>query len=229
MGANSALAQALASPLPAALPQVKPPEVPAKRNVFFSFHFDEDINRATIVRKAWAVRGDDEMPGFFDRSLWEQRKRTDREALKRMIREGLSGTTVTCVLSGRLTYTRPWVRFEIAASLKRGNGFLTAHIWPLYCIAQRMTGTAGPDPLSYMGVFRAPDDKTYVAEWWDGAWRTFPGMTDPIPWPKQLKWTGRYDKVYQLSEAGASMTYYPKGVGRELLPKWINHVAYTAK
>lgn len=77
-----------------------PPRPAPRRHVFFSFHFQADIHRVNIVRNSWRVRPEDHVPGFFDRSLWEQKKRTDIGALKRMIRGGLKGTSVTCVLAG---------------------------------------------------------------------------------------------------------------------------------
>ena len=35
------------------------------RNVFFSFHYDNDVNRANVVRNSWVIRGNKDA-GFID-------------------------------------------------------------------------------------------------------------------------------------------------------------------
>jgi hypothetical protein len=45
-----------------------------------------------------------------------------------MILRHLENTTVTVVLIGAETASRPWVQFEIQESAKRKNGFLGVHI-----------------------------------------------------------------------------------------------------
>lgn len=97
------------------------------RRVFFSIHYEIDIWRASIVRNSHVIEGT-AAAGFQDGSLWEEAKRKGDEALKRLIKAGLEGTTVTAVLIGAETASRPWVDYEIEQSLKRGNGLLGIHI-----------------------------------------------------------------------------------------------------
>ncbi len=93
------------------------------RRVFFSFHYDHDIWRANQVRNSNVVAGPD-VAGFFDCSEYEDARRRRLEGIRRMILRHLEGTSVTVVLIGTYTASRPWVQFEIAESVKRGNGLV---------------------------------------------------------------------------------------------------------
>jgi hypothetical protein len=68
------------------------------RCVFFSFHYQRDVWRANVVRNSGVVIGS-AAAGFTDGSLWEEAKRKGDAEIKRMIRQGLEGTTVTLVPS----------------------------------------------------------------------------------------------------------------------------------
>ncbi|MBW7904879.1 MAG: TIR domain-containing protein [Phycisphaerae bacterium] len=97
------------------------------RRVFFSFHFERDIWRANQVRNSNVVVGPD-VAGFFDHSEYEDAKKKGDEAIKRMIDRHLENTTVTVVLIGRETASRPWVQYEIQQSIARKNGLLGVQI-----------------------------------------------------------------------------------------------------
>jgi hypothetical protein len=97
------------------------------RRVFFSFHYEQDIWRATNVRNAGKVDAT-AAAGWDDASLWEKAKRDGDAEIKRLIGDGLKDTTVTAVLIGTETASRPWVTYEIEQSVERGNGLLGVHI-----------------------------------------------------------------------------------------------------
>ena len=97
------------------------------RRVFFSFHFENDIWRANQVRMANVVAGTD-TAGFFDHSEYEDAKKKGDDIVKRLILKHLDNTTVTVVLTGEETASRPWVRYEIDQSIARKNGLLGVHI-----------------------------------------------------------------------------------------------------
>lgn len=97
------------------------------RRVFFSFHYERDIWRASVVRNSW-VTHDPAAAGYWDGSLWEEAKRKGDAALRRLIDNGLQGTSVTAVLIGAETASRKWVRYEIEQSIERGNGLLGIYI-----------------------------------------------------------------------------------------------------
>lgn len=94
------------------------------RSVFFSFHYQRDIWRVNVVRNHFLTRSGYNSAGYWDHSLWEEVKRDGELALKRLIKKGLEGTTVTVVLIGAETSQRRWVNYEIEKSLERGNGML---------------------------------------------------------------------------------------------------------
>lgn len=98
------------------------------RRVFFSFHYERDIWRASVVRNSWVTKPDREAAGFWDAAEWEEVKREGEEAVKRWINKNLEGTSVTVVLIGAETATRKWVNYEIRKSYERGNGMLGIYI-----------------------------------------------------------------------------------------------------
>lgn len=101
--------------------------MPSGRRTFFSFHYEQDIWRATNVRNAGKVDAT-AAAGWNDASLWEAAKRKGRVEIERLIDAGLKGTSVTAVLIGAETASRPWVTYEIEKSIARGNGLLGVRI-----------------------------------------------------------------------------------------------------
>jgi hypothetical protein len=123
----------------------------AKR-VFFSFHYQDVIDlRANVVRNHWVTKPDREAAGFFDASLWESVKRTGSFAL----------------------IERPWVRYEILRSFKRGNLLLGVHINSIKGRDQRIK-LNGPNPFEFVGVTFAENGR--VATLWEkvnNEWREY--------------------------------------------------------
>ncbi len=97
------------------------------RKTFFSFHYQRDIWRVNVVRKSNVIDAQ-AAAGWDDASLWESSKRTGDHAIKKLIDDGLEGTSVTVVLIGKETAQRKYVNYEIEQSLKRGNGLIGVHI-----------------------------------------------------------------------------------------------------
>ena len=65
----------------------------AKR-VFFSFHYQDVIDfRANVVRNHWLTKSNREAAGFYDASIWESAKKTGDTAVKRLINNGVNGTS----------------------------------------------------------------------------------------------------------------------------------------
>jgi hypothetical protein len=145
----------------------------AKR-VFFSFHYQDVIDfRANVVRNHWLTKPDREAAGFFDASVWETAKKTNSTAVKRLIHSGLDGTSVTCVLIGSQTYARPWVRYEIMKSFRKGNRILGVHINSITG-KDKQTKYQGPNPLEYLGVtFSQSGDTGTLYEKVDGNWQEY--------------------------------------------------------
>lgn len=98
------------------------------RRVFFSFHYEADAWRAGQVRNSWVTKGTGQDAGFWDAAAWEEVQRRGDAAIRRWIDDQLNGTSVTVVLIGAQTATRPYVLYEIAESHARGNGMLGIYI-----------------------------------------------------------------------------------------------------
>lgn len=86
------------------------------RRVFFSFHFERDIWRASQVRNSWIAKPDRETAGFWDAATWEKVKKDGDDAIKRWINTKLVGTSVTVVLIGADTSQTVYIRKRIEIS-----------------------------------------------------------------------------------------------------------------
>lgn len=142
----------------------------AKR-VFFSFHY-KDVSdfRANVVRNHWTMKPDREISGYYDASIWESAQKQGNVALKRLINSGLDQTSNTCVLIGSQTYERPWVRYELLKSFKKGNHLFGVHINSIKS-KDGQTKIKGPNPLEYVGV--SFSDSGLTATLWEkqgGKW-----------------------------------------------------------
>lgn len=98
------------------------------RRTFFSFYYERDVWRAGQVRNSWVTKPDRESAGFWDAAAWEEVKKKGEDAIHRWIDDQLKGTSVTVVLIGAETSTRPYVGYEIKQSHVKGNGMLGIYI-----------------------------------------------------------------------------------------------------
>jgi len=112
---------------------------------FFSFHYERDVWRASIVRKSDVTKQDVDAE-WIDGSLWEEAKKQGKDAVRRLIDDALVGTSVAAVLIGNETSTRQWVKYEINESIERGNGLLGIHIHKIED-RQGKTAPKGANPL----------------------------------------------------------------------------------
>ncbi|MGY3558466.1 hypothetical protein ACVWXP_001735 [Bradyrhizobium sp. USDA 4463] len=97
------------------------------RHVFFSFHYQRDIVRVNQIRNLPEIV-DESAAGFKDSSLWEEAKNKSDDAVKKLIDNGLIGTSVTVVCIGNKTAGRKFINYEIQKSIDRGNGILGVRI-----------------------------------------------------------------------------------------------------
>ncbi len=116
------------------------------RRTFFSFHYERDVWRASIVRKSSKLKPDEITPDWIDASIWEEAKTKGDDAVRKLIDDALMGTTVTAVLIGTETSKRRWVKVEIDKSEPRGNGLFGIYIHNIED-NQKHTDTKGANPL----------------------------------------------------------------------------------
>lgn len=94
---------------------------------FFSFHYQRDVWRASVVRNSSQVK-DSIDPEWIEASIWESAKTRGDDAVRKLIDNALAGTTVTAVLIGAETASRRWVQYEINESTSRGNAVFGIYI-----------------------------------------------------------------------------------------------------
>ena len=112
------------------------------RRVFYSFHYQADGWRASMVRNIGAVEGN---PAATD-NAWEEVKRGGDAAIQRWINAQLEGRSCTVVLVGAETASRRWVRYEIEKSWRDGKGVFGIRIHRLLNQAQQ-PAVAGRNPF----------------------------------------------------------------------------------
>ena len=87
------------------------------RQVFFSFHYDDDILRVGQIRNSGIVLpAGDTARGFIDSASWESVKRQGEGAIKKWIDNELNGTSVTVVCAYKQGYS--WLHDEVLPRLK---------------------------------------------------------------------------------------------------------------
>ncbi len=129
------------------------------RRVYFAFHYQRDIWRVNQVRNSNIVEGFDEA-GFIDSSLWEEAKKKGDKAIKKLIDDGLEGTTVTVVLIGAKTSEREYVDYEIDQSWERGNGLIGIYI-------HQLEGQDGKTDFKGKNPFESGYTKIKTYDWVD--------------------------------------------------------------
>lgn len=98
------------------------------RTTFFSFHYDNDIWRASQVRNSDVVDDSIEESGFIDGASWESIKREGDDAVRNWINRQMKGCSVTVVLIGSDTYDRKWINYEIKKSYEEDMGLVGVRI-----------------------------------------------------------------------------------------------------
>jgi hypothetical protein len=98
------------------------------KKIFFSFHYQRDAWRVSIVRNSNVVNSNYDKTPFLDHADWQSIERQGDSAIKKWIDNQLVGSTVTCVLIGKETDSRTWVHYEIEKSIERKNAILGVYI-----------------------------------------------------------------------------------------------------
>jgi len=115
----------------------------AKKPVFYSFHFDNDVMRVQQVRNIGVIEGNEPV----SKNDWEEVKKKGNAAVERWIDENMKYKQCVVVLVGAETANRPWVKYEIQKAWNDGKGLVGVNIHNLKC-PRNGTCSQGSNPFS---------------------------------------------------------------------------------
>lgn len=122
-----------------------------KKQVFYSFHFDNDVMRVQQIRNIGVI--DDNKPVSVND--WEQVRRGGPKAIQKWIDENMKYKNCVVVLVGSETANREWVRYEIKKAWNDGRGLVGIHIHNIKC-PRNGIGTPGKNPFDQFTVSGKP-------------------------------------------------------------------------
>lgn len=114
-----------------------------KRQIFYSFHFKNDVMRVQQIRNIGAL--EDNKP--VSANDWEEIKKKGDSAIKKWINDNMNYRSCVVVLIGEDTSKRPWVKYEIEKAWKDGKGLLGVYIHNLKD-PKIGKGTKGANPFA---------------------------------------------------------------------------------
>lgn len=94
------------------------------RKVFYSFHYNPDNWRASQVRNAGVVEGNQPVSD----NDWESITKGGDDAIKKWIDGQLSGKACAVVLIGSATAGRKWIKYEIEKAWNDAKGVVGVYI-----------------------------------------------------------------------------------------------------
>ena len=119
----------------------------AKRQVFFSFHYDNDNWRAGQVRNMGKV---DSSSTFSDND-WEEVKERTESKIKEWIDEQLNKRSCLVILIGEKTANRKWINYEIKRAYELNKGIVGIYIHKLKNVYGKQD-SKGANPFDYYNI-----------------------------------------------------------------------------
>lgn len=95
-----------------------------KRQVFYSFHFGNDVMRVQQIRNIGAIEGNEPVSP----NNWEEIRRTGKSAVEKWIDDNMRHKSCVVVLVGSETANRKWVDYEIRKAWNEGKGLFGIYI-----------------------------------------------------------------------------------------------------
>jgi len=100
-----------------------------KRQVFYSFHFDNDVMRVQQIRNIGSFEGNQPVSA----NTWEEIKKKGDAAVKKWIDDNMQSRSCVVVLIGQDTWQRKFVKYEIEKAWNSGKGLLGIYIHNINC------------------------------------------------------------------------------------------------
>lgn len=129
------------------------------KSVFYSFHYERDVNRVQLVRNINALEGQP----LLNAQGWEQVRRQGEQAIKNWIHKEMAYKKAVIVLIGQKTATRPWVKYEIEKAWADKKPLLGVRIHGLSSMGT--VDSAGASPFSATSAIPVFDPTTLT---WNG-------------------------------------------------------------
>lgn len=101
----------------------------AKRQVFYSFHYQNDVMRVAQIRSIGVIEGN--APASYND--WEEVKSKGDSAIKKWIDNNMNYRSCVIVLVGSETANRKYVKYEIEKAWNSGKGVLGIYIHNINC------------------------------------------------------------------------------------------------
>lgn len=117
----------------------------ARRQVFFSFHYNNDSWRASQIRNMGKV---DESSTFSDND-WEEIKEKTDTRIKEWINEQMAKRSCLVLLIGSKTANRKWINYEIKKAFDLDKGIVGIYIHNLKNQNEEQDNK-GNNPFSYL-------------------------------------------------------------------------------
>ncbi len=96
----------------------------AKRQVFYSFHYGNDVRRVAQIRNIGAI--EDNKP--VSENEWEEVKKKSDVGIKKWIDDNMKNRSCLVVLVGEETANRKWIKYEIKKAYKLGKGIVGIYV-----------------------------------------------------------------------------------------------------
>ena len=112
------------------------------RQVFFSFHYSNDVWRAGQIRNMGVVEGQD----IFSDNGWEKVRLKSDDAIKAWIDKEMKMRSCIVVLIGSETASRKWIHYEIEQAWKLGKGIVGIYVHNLKDVFGEQS-TKGDNPF----------------------------------------------------------------------------------
>lgn len=96
----------------------------AKRQIFYSFHFNNDVFRVQQIRNIGALEENKPVSA----NEWEEVKSKGDAAIEKWIEDNMKYRSCVVVLVGEETANRPWVKYEIKKAWNDRKGLLGVHV-----------------------------------------------------------------------------------------------------
>ncbi len=145
------------------------------RNVFYSFHYVPDNWRASQVRNAGVLEGNQPCSD----NDWESITKAGEKEIQKWIDGQLSGRSCAVVLIGANTAGRKWINYEIEKAWNDKKGLLGIHIHNLLDANQKQT-TKGSNPFATFTLNEGKTKLSSVVKTYDPPYTTSKNVYDHI-------------------------------------------------